>query len=284
MGLHPFSIRPDDAVLGGLDVGFLLLDEGFVFLGRDDVDFGPHRRVGLAREGRRLAVEDAFFVGPEDDLVALAGDGVALAGQFRHVPGVDHVGGDEVELDRRVDRDHEFVIGEGFVRVFVAPQPLLAGRFDLERFGVRHLEAVGAGCRDFAGLVGEDDAEHEEDGCEERQQGADPQLEPPAAAELPGLGAALAAVAAQGVEEADVDRHDQYRGGDEADPAKGGDLVSAGGMGRQSAAILYSRADAESLPVLSGASGGTAGRGGRRTRLRRGRSPAAPAAPRSLLR
>ena len=60
-------------VLGGLDVGLLAADEVFVFLGRDHVDLGPHRRVGLAGEGRRLAVVDAFFVGAEDDVVVLPG-------------------------------------------------------------------------------------------------------------------------------------------------------------------------------------------------------------------
>ena len=136
-GTSPFSIRLDDAVLGGLDVALLLLDEVFVFLRRDDFDLGPHRRVGLAGEGRRLAVEDAFFVGAEDDLVVLAGDRVALAGEVGHVPGVDDVGRDEVELDRGVDRDDQLVVGEGAVRVVVAPEPLLAGRFDPQRLGLR---------------------------------------------------------------------------------------------------------------------------------------------------
>ncbi len=79
-GTSPFSIRPTTRSWAACDVGFLALDEGFVGLRRDDVDLGPHRRVGLAGEGRGLTVEVAFFVGAEDDVVDLAGDGVALAG------------------------------------------------------------------------------------------------------------------------------------------------------------------------------------------------------------
>ena len=37
--------------------------------------------------------------------------------------------------DRGVDRDHQLVVGEGAVRVVVAPQPLLAGRLDRQRLG-----------------------------------------------------------------------------------------------------------------------------------------------------
>ena len=161
----------------------------------------------------------------------LAGHRVALARQVRHVPGVDDVGGDEVEFDGGVDRDDELVIGEGFVRVVVAPQPLLAGRFDLQRFRVGDLEPVGAGGGGLARLVGEDDAEDEERRGEDREHGADPELDPPPAADLPRLGAALAAVAAQGVEQADVDRHDDDRGGDEADRHQGVDLVRCQGNG-----------------------------------------------------
>ena len=92
-------------------------------------------------------------------VVCLPGTASRLPAEFRHVPGVDDVGADQVELDRGVDRDHEFVIGEGLVRVVVAPQPLLAGRFDFERSLGRRLQAVGAGGRGLARLVGEDDAE-----------------------------------------------------------------------------------------------------------------------------
>ena len=65
---------------------------------------------------------------------------------------------------------------------------------------------------------------------------------PAAAADLARLGAALGAVAAQRVEQRDVDRDDDDRRGDEADPEQGVDLVGARGMGRQSAAILFTRA------------------------------------------
>ena len=70
-----FSVfdQADDAVLGGLDVGSSgCLMKSSYSSRRDDFDLGPHRRVGLAGEGRRLAVEGAFLVGAEDDLVGLA--------------------------------------------------------------------------------------------------------------------------------------------------------------------------------------------------------------------
>ena len=101
---------------------------------------------------------------------------------------------------------------------------------------------AGAGRRRLARLVGEDDAEHEDHGREDGQQGAgDPQLDAPAAAHLARLGAALGAVAAQRVEEAGVDRDDDDRRGDEADPKQRVDLVGARRVGRQSAAILITR-------------------------------------------
>ena len=136
-GVSPFSIRPTTRSWAAWMSLFWLLDEGFVLLGRDDFDLGPHR---ARRPGRRgspsLPVEGAFLVGAEDDLVGLARDGVALAGQVaartrcgrrRSRPGRS--------VDRGVDRDDQLVIGEGAVRVVVAPQPLLAGRLDLQRLG-----------------------------------------------------------------------------------------------------------------------------------------------------
>ena len=56
---------------------------------------------------------------------------------------------------------------------------------------------------------------------EEREQAGDPELDAGGRRWLARLGAALAAVAAQGAEQADVDRHDDDRGGDEADPNAG---------------------------------------------------------------
>ena len=86
------------------------------------------------------------------------------------------------------------------------------------------------------------------DGGEDGEHGADPELQAAAAAQLARLGAALAAVAAQRVEQRDVDRDDEDRRGDEADPKQGVDLVSARGVGRQSAAILITRGGAAALP------------------------------------
>ena len=63
-----------------------------------------------------------------------------------------------------------------------------------------------------------------------------------AAGDLARLGAALGAVAAQRVEQGDVDRDDDDRRGDEADPKQGVDLVGARRVGRQSAAILITQA------------------------------------------
>ena len=77
---------------------------------------------------------DPFFIGAEDNQRALARDGVALAGQFRDVPGMDDIGRGEAQFDGGVDRDDQFVVGEGFVGVVVSPEPLPAGCFDLQRF------------------------------------------------------------------------------------------------------------------------------------------------------
>ena len=177
-GTSPSSIRPTTRSWARLDVGFLLFDELLVGLRRDDLDRGPHRRVGLAGEGRRLALVDALLVGAEDDLVGLAGDGVALAGEVGDVPGVDDVGGEQFQLDRGVDRDHQLVIGEGAVGVVVAPQPLLAGRLDRQRLGLGGGEAGVAGGRRLPRLAGEDDAEDEDRGGEGGEHGADPELRP----------------------------------------------------------------------------------------------------------
>ncbi len=63
---------------------------------------------------------------------------------------------------------------------------------------------------------------------------------PRAAGDLARLGAALGAVAAQRESSPPIDGdHDDRRGG-EADPEQRVDLVGAGTVGRQSAAILYS--------------------------------------------
>ena len=96
---------------------------------------------------------------------------------------MDDVGRAEVDDDGRVDRDDELVVGEGPVRVLVAPQPLLAGRLDLERLDVAGgerdvalggpvrggLQAVGPGLLDVAGALGDDDARDEDDRGERRR-------------------------------------------------------------------------------------------------------------------
>ena len=189
------------------------------------------------------------------------------------------VGGDQVELDRGVDRDDELVIGEGVVRVVVAPQPLLAGRLDPQRLG---FGAAGGRSGPVAGVSRALSvktmptirriAAKSVSTAPTRNWIRRPPLE------LARLGAALAAVAAQGVEQRDVDRDDEDRGGDEADREQGVDLVSARGMGRQSAAILYSRADARAPPGHLRPSAGPARRRGRRS-VRGAPSPCPAAAP-----
>jgi hypothetical protein len=166
---------------------------------------------------------------------------------------VDDVGRDQFQLDRGVGRDDQLVVGEGFVGVVVAPQPLLAGRFDLQRLAFQRGKPGLAGRRPFAGVVGEDDPENEEQGGEEREQAADPELQATAAEELARLDPALGAIAAHHVDQRDGDREHEDRGDGGADPNKGVDLVSARGVRRQSAAILFRRGGA----AVSGRPGGS---------------------------
>ena len=227
---------------------FWLLDEGFVFLGRDDFDRGPHRRVGLTGEGRRA--------GRRRCLPRRRGrrPGCACPGRRRACP----PGPARTRCGRRRSR-------RGRGRPRCRPGRRACNRRRL-RSGSRSATATAgrslrssaaselATWRPSAPVAGVSRAlsvktmpRTSSDRGEEREHGPDPELDPPPAAELPRLGSALAAVAAQGVEEGDVDRHDDDRGGDEADRQQGVDLFGARGMGRQSAAILYSRADAQSL-------------------------------------
>ena len=66
-----------------------------------------------------------------------------------------------------------------------------------------------------------------------------------------GSAPALGAVAAHGVDQRDVDRDDDDRRGDEADPKQGVDLVGARRVGRQSAAILITPERRAAVPVLA---------------------------------
>src|SRR5699024_6355421 len=70
------------------------------------------------------------------------------------------------------------------------------------------------------------------------EQGGDPELDPARAGDLARRDPPLGAELAHGVDQRDVDRNDDERRGDEADPKQSVDLVSARGVGRQSAAIL----------------------------------------------
>ena len=141
-----------DLLLSLLDVGLLLGDPGLVLGRADDVDLGPHRRVGgpenagtdrSSRRSRRRGTRSGW---------SSPGSGVELAAQPRHPPAVKDVGRVEGEQDGGVDRDHELVVGEDVgeglgvdarsgvgrnrrvaglrVRVLVAPDPLLADRAD----------------------------------------------------------------------------------------------------------------------------------------------------------
>ena len=150
-------------------LAFCVFDEGFVRFGRDDFDFSPHRGIGGAGHRRGLAEVGSFLVGAEDDVVDLAGDSVALAREVWDVPGVHDVGADEIKLDGGVDRDDELVVRERFIRIVVAPEPLLSRRGDLqrlafERFAVRDLEPRRAGRRSLPGLLRVDEAEDEDHG------------------------------------------------------------------------------------------------------------------------
>ena len=102
----------------------------------------------------------------------------------------------------------------------------------LQRLRVGGLEAGRPGGRRLTRLVGVDDADARGSrAAKTRQHGADPQLDAPAAGRLAWLGAALGAVAAQRVDQAAVDRDDEDRRGDEADPKQRVDLVGARRVG-----------------------------------------------------
>ena len=126
-----------------------------------------------------------------------------------------------------VHGDDQPVVGEGVVRVVVAPQPLLPGGGDDQRVGpgrvgaaAGELEAVRAGRGDLAGPLSEDDAGQEQ---EQRQGGeaeSDAALDARAASNLPRLGAALGAKAPDGVDQGGVDRHNDDHHHNQADPVE----------------------------------------------------------------
>ena len=167
---------------------------------------------------------------------------------------MDDVGRDQFEFDRGVDRDHQLVVAEGAVRVVVAPQPLLAGRFDHQRRSVlrarrgRRSRSVGVSRALSVKTMLRMKSTSGEDG----EDGGDPELDPAAAAGLARLGAAPGAEAAHGVEQSDVDRDDDDRRGEEADPKQRVDLVGARGVRRQSAAILITASGVARAAGLTG--------------------------------
>ncbi len=233
-------------------------------------------------------------------MVGLARDRVGLGGQVGDVPGVDHVGRDEVELDRGVDRDDQLVVGEGAVGVLVAPEPLLAGGFDLQRFGVGDLQPVRAGRRRLARLVGVDDAEDEDRRREDGQRRADPELDPAPAGE-PGAARRRArrgsdAGRRAGRRRSRRRRSPRRRGRSKAAcrsgrcqesgaPKRGhsnharGRPAACATVRRRSRACSYTRRPHEqALPPIPGAAKRRARRGGGGDRRRRRRAAAAPAA------
>src|SRR4029077_3652835 len=227
----------------GFDAPLLLLDEFFEAFRRNDFDRGPHRRVGLAREGRGGAPEFAFGVGAEEDLGVLARDRIGLGRQVGHVPGVDDVGRFEFQFDRRVDRDHQLPVAERPVRVVVAPEPLLAGRLDHQRFAFQVLavqrgESGGGRLRGRERVAGEDDPQHEEDDREAREGARDAHLQPRPARHGSRRSAASAAPTADGTEQTEVDRDDNQESGEEADPNERVYLAGARRVRRQGGAIL----------------------------------------------
>src|SRR6185312_10594912 len=227
----------------GLDALLLFLDEFFEAFRRDDFDRGPHRRVGLAREGGGLAGEFALGVGAEEDMGVLARDRVHLGCQVGDAPRMDDVGRFEFQFDRGVDRDHQLPVAEGTVRVVVAPQPLLAGRLDHQRLAfevlaVQRGEPGGGRLRGRERVAGEDDAQHEEDDCEAREGARDAQLQARLSGHGGGRSAAPAAPTSDRAEQSEVDRDDNQEGGEEADPNERVYLAGARRVRRQGGAIL----------------------------------------------
>ena len=96
-----------DGLLGLLDRGLLVAEPGLVLRGAQDADAGAHRRVGRARELRRLAEVLALLVGLEPGRVGASRHGVELAAERRDPPAVGDVGRDDPQNDGRVDGDDE---------------------------------------------------------------------------------------------------------------------------------------------------------------------------------
>src|SRR6201996_7399135 len=237
--------------LAGFDPLLLFDDEFFEPFGAHHFDRGAHRRVALAREGRGLTEEFTFGVGAEDHVIDLAGDRVGLRRQVGDAPRMDDVGRFEVEFDRRVRRDHKFVIGEGAVRIVVAPEPLLTRRVDDQRsfelFAFEGGEAGGGGLRRRGRVAGEDDAQHEEQDREAHEAAADAQLDAPGGAGRTRRAAAAGAETTDHSEQAEVDRDEDDQRGEEADPNQSVYLAGARRVRRQGAAILITASGVDAV-------------------------------------
>src|SRR6185437_6842075 len=164
---------------------------------------------------------------------------------------MDDVGRFEVEFDRRVRRDHQLVIGEGAVRVVVAPEPLLARRVDDQRpgqlFALEGGEAGRGGLRRRGRVAGEDDPQHEEDDREAREATADAPLDTLGGADRARATAAAGAETTQRAEQAEVDRDEDDQCGEEADPNQGVYLAGARRVRRQGAAILITASGVDAV-------------------------------------
>ena len=107
----------------------------------DDVE--RHVRVLQPAELRALAAEDARTIGLHPDRRGVAGNQIALAVEVRHPEAVDHVARRDLQHDRAVDRNVEFVRGDHApardgVVVPNLPPPLVAD--DLDRHGRRRMK------------------------------------------------------------------------------------------------------------------------------------------------
>ena len=122
-------------------------DERFVLLRRDSLHQSGHVRVVAAAELGAISAEHGareLARDLEPRVVRVAGDGVELAAELGHPPGVRHVLRTDRQRDGRVDGHDHLLVGVGVVeRVVVAvgiceaPDVLLAVDGDGERPAVR---------------------------------------------------------------------------------------------------------------------------------------------------
>ena len=179
---------------------------------RDDLHRRRHDGVEDSAELGAAPLEDAFARRLEPEHVRPPRDGVALSGELGHPPAVVDVVGDELELHRPVDREHEPVDGDLAVGVDVLPVELMALYLDDElvcAVAARRLDGRRAG--------EDDDCDADQD---DRGNGRPDDLEPRVSVDLRALGSLGLRVPAA---EADDEEDERGLHGDEDDRTDGED-------------------------------------------------------------